>query len=433
MKKLFAVLMLSAALNMAVCRQEVSAMKESGQTMWDLASLSKAPKVYPAPEFKPVGKDAMFYDGIINTPELKALDAKNNKVKAIFYEGVPFKGKPTRVFAYYGVPDVPKGTKIPAMVLIHGGGGTAFEAWVRLWNARGYAAIAMDTCGSVPKGEYGNWDRHEFSGSPGWGGLDQTDWPVQDQWTYHAIADVILAHSFIRSFPQVDTDRIGVTGLSWGGYLTCIVSGVDTRFRFAVPVYGCGFLGTDSAWGSYFGQAGKEIADIWLNKWDPSVYLKHTTMPVLWVNGTNDFAFHMPAWQKSYRITKGPRTLCLRVNMPHAHGGAGENPAEILGIAESFGKDGIGFAKVTKQGRSKNRVWARFESKVQVKQAELNFTKDTGTGPERKWETIPAEIDGSCAIGTLPEGVKSWYMNLIDARGYIVSTEHVVVDAISGK
>ena len=32
-------------------------------------------------------------------------------------------------------------------VLVHGGGGTAFDAWVRLWNDRGYAAIAMDLAG----------------------------------------------------------------------------------------------------------------------------------------------------------------------------------------------------------------------------------------------------------------------------------------------
>ena len=45
--------------------------------------------------------------------------------------------------------------------LVHGGGGTAFADWVKLWNSRGYAAIAMDNCGSIPSrgsGEPGGAD-----------------------------------------------------------------------------------------------------------------------------------------------------------------------------------------------------------------------------------------------------------------------------------
>ena len=38
-----------------------------------------------------------------------------------------------------------------AVVLVHGGGGTAFSEWVKLWAKRGYAAIAMDLAGCGPK------------------------------------------------------------------------------------------------------------------------------------------------------------------------------------------------------------------------------------------------------------------------------------------
>ncbi len=66
--------------------------------------------------------------------------------EALFFDGLPWKGKPTRVFAWVGMPKLEPGKKAPGIVLVHGGGGTAFEAWVRLWMSRGYAAIAMDTC-----------------------------------------------------------------------------------------------------------------------------------------------------------------------------------------------------------------------------------------------------------------------------------------------
>jgi dienelactone hydrolase len=411
----------------------VSAMKDKGQAVWDMKQLSKAPATYPAVGFEPVGEKDLFYSGIIHTPELKKADAENHSIKALFYDGVPFRGKPTRVFAYFGLPKMTKGQKVPAMILIHGGGGTAFESWVRLWNARGYAAIAMDTCGSVPKGTYGAWERHEFSGPAGWGGIDQIDWPISDQWTYHAVADVILANSLLRSFPEIDKNKIGVTGISWGGYLTCIVAGVDNRLKFAAPVYGCGFYSESATWQSFLDSVGKEKGTWWMKQWDPSAYLKYAKMPILWVNGTNDFAYFMNIWQKSYRETKGPNTLCLRINMPHAHGGAGENPEEIHTFANHFCIDGESLVKIGKQGRSKNMVWARYESIVPIKSVELNYTKDSVVWPERKWETIPAKVEGDRVTAQLPDGVTVYYMNLIDEHGNIVSTEHVEIPAVTEK
>ena len=369
---------------------------------WDMTALDPAPKTYPAEE--PVAES----------------------VTSVFFEGMPWRGKPTRVFAYYGLPKVEPGTKVPGMVLIHGGGGSAFHTWVRLWNARGYAAIAMDTCGCVPVGSYGKWQRHDAGGPPGWGGFDQVDEPVEDQWTYHAVADAILAHSLLRSLPEVDAERIGVTGISWGGYLTCIVSGVDARFRFAVPVYGCGFLGDNSAWLPVFEKMGQEKAATWLGRWDPSVRLRESKMPMLWVTGTNDFAYPMDSLQKSYRLARGPRAVCLRVRMPHGHGAAGENPAEILAFADSHLRDGKPLARITGQGRDSQQAWVTFEAELPIERAELNYTCQIGRWQDRKWETVSAELDtaGAKATARLPEGVKAYYLNLIDQRNLTVSAEH---------
>jgi dienelactone hydrolase len=364
--------------------------------------LGNAPKTYPAAA--PLAKD----------------------LASVFYEGLPWHKQPTRVFAYYGLPEVAPGTKVPGIVLVHGGGGSAFDAWVRLWNSRGYAAIAMDTCGCVPIGSYGKWQRHSAGGPPGWGGFEQVDEPVEDHWTYHAVADVVLAHSLLRSLPGVDPERIGVTGISWGGYLTCIVSGVDPRFRFAVPVYGCGFLGDNSVWLAEFQKMGQEKASRWLGRWDPSVWLRKSTMPMLWVTGTNDFAYPMDSLQKSYRVTRGPHSLSIRVRMPHGHGGPGENPAEILAFAESQLRHGQPLAKITGQGRNGDQIWITFATASPIQQAELNYTCQTGRWQDRKWETTAAEIDAAAhkVTARLPQGVKVYYLNLIDERNLVVSAEH---------
>src|SRR5438093_10903592 len=152
----------------------VTATFACGATPWNLKQLSNPPHVYPAVTFQAPG------------------------VRALFFEGLPWRGNPTRVFAWYGVPSNATAARVPAIVLVHGGGGTAFADWVRLWTARGYAAIAMDYCGCVPTGTYGNWQRHEYGGPPGWGGFNQVSWPVKEQWTYHAVSAVILGTSVLR-------------------------------------------------------------------------------------------------------------------------------------------------------------------------------------------------------------------------------------------
>lgn len=93
---------------------------------WNIKQLADPPKVLAAPGFQEPG------------------------VRALFFEGLPWRGKPTRVFAWHGMPANRSLGKVPAVVLVHGAGGTAFADWVRRWNDRGYAAIAIDTCGRVP-------------------------------------------------------------------------------------------------------------------------------------------------------------------------------------------------------------------------------------------------------------------------------------------
>ncbi len=245
-----------------------------------------------------------------SAPELDAPGARG-----VYFDSIPWRGKPTRVFAWVGVPTHLKpGQKVPAVVLIHGGGGTAFAQWVRLWTAHGYAAIALDTCGQIPRKRADNklWERDVQGGPGGWGGFDQVDEPPTDQWPYHAVIDVILANSLVRSLPEVDANHVGIVGISWGGYLTCICAGLDHRFAFAIPVYGCGYLGDDSAWLSDFERLGPDKSAMWLKAWDPAQYLPDAAMPILWVDGTNDSNYPLDSLQRSYLLTKGPRTLVTR-------------------------------------------------------------------------------------------------------------------------
>ncbi|MCB1088015.1 MAG: acylamino acid-releasing protein, partial [Verrucomicrobiae bacterium] len=76
-------------------------------------------------------------------PQFHWID-RGHPIQSLTYTGQPFQGHDTEVFAFYASPatlgDVsgePAKKAFPGVVLIHGGGGTAFSEWVHLWAKRG--------------------------------------------------------------------------------------------------------------------------------------------------------------------------------------------------------------------------------------------------------------------------------------------------------
>lgn len=367
---------------------------------WDLDALASPPRVYEAPGFAAEG------------------------VRGLFFEALPWKGKPTRVFAWYGAPgNVPAGGKVPAMVLVHGGGGTAFDAWVRQWTRRGYAALAIDVEGTVPRGEFPNRPRGEWSGPARSGGFADLHLPEPDQWFYHAVADVVLAHSLLRSLPEVDPDRVGLTGISWGGVLTCVAAGVDHRFKLAVPVYGCGFLADAPVFQAAWAARGPGSAGKWMRLWDPSRYLPSVRAPMLWVNGANDLHFPLDIHRRSWNLVQPPGRLCIRVGMKHGHA-HGWEPAEIYAFADSILREGEAPAKVRAWGCADGRCRVEFDSARPPRKAELVYSEDVTDWVRCRWLTREATIDaaGTAAEAALPEGCAAWFFNLVDARGLLTSS-----------
>jgi len=292
--------------------------------LWGGRGLEKAPKAYPAPELN------------------------SNGVTAVFLDSVPWYGKPTRFFAFYSLPKgASKEKPVPGVVIVHGGGGTAFWNYVKYWNDKGYAAIAMDNCGSIPHNEPGKpgssehstfWLGHAWSGPRGWENFREAYEKPEDQWPFHAVATVILSHSFLRSLPEVDASRIGITGVSWGGYLTCIAGSVDHRYRWANPVYGCGFLGDNSYWKDKLDRLGDKGRH-WLALWDPSEYLPEATCPFLWVSGQHDAFYPVDSLLKSAALVKRSY-YDVPENFNHGHNPGFLRPSIVdFAAAMNAGKD----------------------------------------------------------------------------------------------
>lgn len=351
---------------------------------------------------------------------------KKGLAQQVYYQGEPWAGRPTRVFAYYGRPDAGDGAgsgsgPFPAMVLVHGGGGTAFAEWVEHWVKRGYAALAMDLGGCGPDKQRlpdgGPAQDHSAKFRP-----FQTDDEARELWSYHAVAAVIRGHSLLRTRPEVDPQRIGITGISWGGYLTCIVAGLDDRFRAAVPVYGCGFLNENSTWLGEFAKLGPEQTARWAALYDPSRYLSQVRCPIFFVNGTNDFAYPLDSYKKSIEAVPGEKLVRIEVNMPHGHQ-QGWAPKEIGLFVDSVLRGGDPLAKLGPIETTGDTVRAALVSKVRVVSAQLHYTTDTGPWQKRTWQTVSAAVAQGRVEATLPAARPLvYFLSVADERGAMVST-----------
>jgi dienelactone hydrolase len=381
-----------ALLLVAGCSSLRTAMRQTDP--WNLAALKQAP--------------AAEWGG------------RTGLVQEVYYQGELYRGRATRVFAYLARPATGKGP-FPAMALVHGGGGKAFRDWAEHWAERGYVALAMDTAGCGPSGPLADGGPDQTDATKF---RDFTDDEARDMWTYHAVSAVIRGVSLLAALPEVDRRRIGITGLSWGGYLTCIVAGLDHRLKVAVPVYGCGFLGDNSVWkATWLAKMRSDARDRWLRDFDPSQYLGGVNCPILFLNGSNDFAYPLDSNRASYRLVPAKlRHVSVVLDLPHGHIWTFE---EVDVFVDSVLRGGIPLPRLGRAKIDGDRVSAKVISPVPVKQAALHYTTDTGEWQKRRWQTLPAALNGKTLIAHLPEQRPvAWFLSITDERGLRVSTEH---------
>ena len=124
----------------------------------------------------------------------------------------------------YHPPDFDPAVKYPLVLEIHGGPNGAFYdsfvPWHQVLACAGYLTLAVNPRGSSTYGE-------DFVNAVlgDWGGEDYRD--------LMAALDEVCQRDY------VDTDRLGVHGYSYGGYMTTWAIGHTTRFRAAVAGAPC--------------------------------------------------------------------------------------------------------------------------------------------------------------------------------------------------
>lgn len=196
--------------------------------------------------------------------------------------------------------------KYPLILSIHGGPhgmfGAAFNATFQVYAARGYAVLYLN-----PRGSSGYGQKFSDGTLNEWGGGDYKD----------LMAGVDEA---LRRFAWIDQDRMGVTGGSYGGFMTNWVITQTPRFKAAVAVASLSNLISFYSTSLYQDLVHAEFSGFpWDNydllwQWSPLRYAKQAQTPTLFIHGEQDNDVHITQAEEMYMALKrrGVETVLVR-------------------------------------------------------------------------------------------------------------------------
>ena len=185
------------------------------------------------------------------------------------------------------------GKKYPMVLVIHGGPlgmfGVNWYHEFQVYAARGWAVFFSNPRGSTGYGE--GFERGEINN---WGGMDYED----------VMAGVDAA---LKQYPWVDQEKLGVTGGSYGGYLTNWIVGHTNRFKAAVTLRSVSNFVSDE--GTRDGAYGHEeyfkgmLFDDFDQYWDasPLKYARNVKTPTLVLHSDNDFRVPIEQGEQWFR------------------------------------------------------------------------------------------------------------------------------------
>lgn len=147
------------------------------------------------------------------------------------YNGQPIKG-------WFILPKEFSSGKLPCIVEYVGyGGGRSFPYKWLIYPSAGYAYLVMDARGQGSAWSHGDTPDLEVDGSnPNYPGFMTRG--ILSPYTYYyrrLISDAVRAIEAARSHPNVNQERIAITGISQGGGLTLAVGGLVKDIKAIMP------------------------------------------------------------------------------------------------------------------------------------------------------------------------------------------------------
>jgi len=308
-----------------------------------------------------------------------------------YYNVRNFRGRETWVAAMFGKPsgDGP----FPAIVHIHGGGQTVSAEDVAWCVRRGYAAISFDWTGH----------REERDFITEWGegvGSCVSMKPLpQANLVYHAVIAARRAITYIGARPEVDADRIGAYGISWGGFTTWLVNGSDFRLKAAVAVYGCG--GVLNPGHPVQQETPEEQTNfqrlLYQRCFGPERYAPTQAAPLLFLNGTNDFFGYTRAFADIARLVNVELRCQYTFNYNHHIEPRGAAAAEAFLKMHLAGGDEIPATPECELVRENDGVLYAVVHPAKskdVKEIMVGYSLSATVDPDKCWRVFRAEKAG---------------------------------------
>ncbi len=180
------------------------------------------------------------------TPVTRWHGSDGRRIQGWFLEAPPRDGRPA-----------------PLVVEIHGGPATMY-GWSLMWEWQCLVAAGISVYACNPRGSQGYGQDFGYANFTDWG-----DGPMRD---IMAGVDSLIAEGL------VDADRLGVTGGSYGGYLTAWMVGHTDRFAAAVSCRGVYDLTSEMLTGDLGGPLFGKF-EYGVNPWqDPDLYRRHSPL-----------------------------------------------------------------------------------------------------------------------------------------------------------
>lgn len=189
-----------------------------------------------------------------------------------------------------------EGKKYPMILSVHGGPAGQYGVdWYhefQVYAAKGYAVLFTN-----PRGSTGYGQKFERGIVNEWGGKDYLD-----------VMNGVDAT--LKRYPWIDADRMGVTGGSYGGYMTNWVVGHTDRFKAAVTLRSVvNFISDEGTRDGAYGHTPDFSGDLFKRfdfYWDrsPLKYAKNVKTPTLILHSDNDFRVPLEQGEQWFRALK---------------------------------------------------------------------------------------------------------------------------------
>ncbi len=173
---------------------------------------------------------------------------------------------------------------------------------------------------------------------------------IEGKWAEPAMKDLMAAVDYAISLGYVNKNKLGVTGGSYGGYMTNWIVTHSNRFKAAVTqrcvsdlssMFGNSDIGWDMSW--EFGGAPWENRDTYL-KWSPITYVEKCTTPLLIIHSEFDLRCNIEQGDQMFTALKYLKRDVEYVRFPEEphglsrHGRPDRREARLKFIVEWFDK-----------------------------------------------------------------------------------------------